>query len=90
MTFLSSSMGSLGLLLTSFSAPFPTTLQVSYLRSVFLAPNKAVFDVTKINIPDFSASLGLLVAPKLRFLKKAGKGTAWNAGAGPSSGFLWV
>ena len=57
-------------------------LQVSYLRCVFLAPNKAVFDVTTINIPDFSASVGLLVAPKLRFLKKAGKGTAWNAGAG--------
>jgi len=44
---------------------------VSYLRSVFLAPNKAVFDVNALNVEELSASFGLMAAPKLRFLKKA-------------------
>lgn len=46
----------------------------SYLRSVFLQPNKAVFDVTRLPVAEYAQAMGLLAAPKLRFLKKAGKG----------------
>ena len=46
---------------------------VAYARSIFLQPNKEVFDVTRLQIADYAASLGLLTVPKLRFLKKVGK-----------------
>lgn len=42
----------------------------AYLRSVFLAPNKAVFDVRKLPTEEYALSLGLSGAPKLRFIKK--------------------
>ena len=45
---------------------------VAYVRSVFLQPNKAVFDVTKLPVGEAAQSMGLLSAPKLRFLKKVG------------------
>lgn len=43
---------------------------VSYLRSVFLQPNKKVFDVTKLPAAEFALSMGLPTAPKLRFLRR--------------------
>lgn len=43
---------------------------VSYLRSVFLQPNKAVFDASKLPAADYALSLGLPNVPKLRFMKK--------------------
>ncbi|KAF6728651.1 putative ATP-dependent RNA helicase DDX10 [Oryzias melastigma] len=43
---------------------------VSYLRSVHLMKNKAVFDVSKLNINQYALSLGLAVAPRVRFLHK--------------------
>ncbi|XP_019936883.1 probable ATP-dependent RNA helicase DDX10 [Paralichthys olivaceus] len=43
---------------------------VSYLRSVYLMKNKEVFDVLKLNIQEFAVSLGLAVAPRVRFLNK--------------------
>ncbi|KAG2440238.1 hypothetical protein HXX76_004350 [Chlamydomonas incerta] len=48
----------------------------AYLRSVFLQPKKDVFDVTRLPVEDFAASIGLASTPKLRFLKrvKAGPG----------------
>ena len=46
---------------------------VAYLRSVFLQPNHAVFDVQKLPAAEYALSLGLPTAPKLRFLKNAGK-----------------
>ncbi|KAI3430456.1 hypothetical protein D9Q98_005051 [Chlorella vulgaris] len=46
---------------------------VSYLRSVFLQPNRAVFDVTQLPAAEYAYSMGLPTAPKLRFLKRAGK-----------------
>ncbi|KAL4422731.1 hypothetical protein ABPG75_008928 [Micractinium tetrahymenae] len=47
---------------------------VSYLRSVFLQPNRKVFDVTQLPAAEFAYSIGLPTAPKLRFLKRAAGG----------------
>lgn len=44
---------------------------VSYLRSVYLMKNKEVFDVFKLQIQEYAVSLGLAVAPRVRFLNKA-------------------
>ncbi|KAI7796435.1 probable ATP-dependent RNA helicase DDX10 [Triplophysa rosa] len=44
---------------------------VSYLRSVFLMKNKDVFDVFQLKLPEYAMSLGLAVAPRVRFLSKA-------------------
>ncbi|KAK9814593.1 hypothetical protein WJX72_008381 [[Myrmecia] bisecta] len=46
---------------------------VSYLRSVFLQPNHEVFRVEALPAAEYALSLGLSSAPKLRFLKRAGK-----------------
>lgn len=44
---------------------------VSYLRSVYLMKNKDVFDVSKLPLAEYAQSLGLAVAPRVRFLQKA-------------------
>ncbi|XP_019741531.1 probable ATP-dependent RNA helicase DDX10 [Hippocampus comes] len=44
---------------------------VSYLRSVYLMKNKGVFDVFKLPLHEYALSLGLAVAPRVRFLNKA-------------------
>eukprot|EP00730_Choanoeca_flexa_P014908 TRINITY_DN6692_c0_g1_i1.p1 TRINITY_DN6692_c0_g1~~TRINITY_DN6692_c0_g1_i1.p1 ORF type:complete len:731 (+),score=200.44 TRINITY_DN6692_c0_g1_i1:317-2194(+) len=44
---------------------------ISYVRSVFLQPNKAVFKATELPTEEFAASLGLPAAPKIKFVKKA-------------------
>lgn len=44
---------------------------VSYLRSVYLMKNKEVFDAFKIKLHEYALSLGLAVAPRVRFLSKA-------------------
>ncbi|XP_062983148.1 probable ATP-dependent RNA helicase DDX10 [Elgaria multicarinata webbii] len=46
---------------------------VSYLRSVYLMKNKEVFDVFKLPIAEYALSLGLAVAPRVRFLQKVQK-----------------
>ena len=46
---------------------------MSYLRSVFLQPNRKVFDVSALPVAQLAASLGLSTTPKLRFLKRQGK-----------------
>lgn len=46
---------------------------VSYLRSVYLMKNKDVFDVFQLKLPEYAMSLGLAVAPRVRFLNKAQK-----------------
>ena len=43
---------------------------VAYLRSVFLQPCKAVFNVSALPVEDFAYSLGLSTLPRLRFLKR--------------------
>ena len=42
---------------------------VSYLRSVYLQPNKDVFDVDALDVERFANSVGLPNPPRLRFLK---------------------
>ena len=45
---------------------------VSYMRSLFLQPNRAVFgDVAALPAAGLALSLGLSSAPQLRFLKRA-------------------
>ncbi|XP_004626274.1 probable ATP-dependent RNA helicase DDX10 [Octodon degus] len=46
---------------------------VSYIRSVYLMKNKEVFDVSKLPITEYALSLGLAVAPRIRFLQKMQK-----------------
>ncbi|KAI8322715.1 DEAD-domain-containing protein [Martensiomyces pterosporus] len=44
---------------------------VTYVRSVFLQKNKAVFDVEALPLEEFAESLGLPGAPKIKFVKKS-------------------
>ncbi|KAG8452938.1 hypothetical protein GDO86_004658 [Hymenochirus boettgeri] len=44
---------------------------VAYLRYVHLMKNKEVFDVFKMPLAQYAQSLGLAVAPRVRFLQKA-------------------
>ncbi|KAI4537833.1 hypothetical protein MG293_012696 [Ovis ammon polii] len=46
---------------------------VSYIRSVYLMKDKEIFDVSKLPIPDYALSLGLAVAPRIRFLQRMQK-----------------
>ncbi|XP_051497270.1 probable ATP-dependent RNA helicase DDX10 [Apus apus] len=46
---------------------------VSYLRSVYLMKNKEVFDVFKLPLAEYALSLGLAMAPRVRFLQKVWK-----------------
>ncbi|XP_022151010.1 DEAD-box ATP-dependent RNA helicase 32 [Momordica charantia] len=41
---------------------------ITYLRSIHIQKNKEVFDVMKLSIDEFSASLGLPMTPKIRFI----------------------
>ncbi|KAF2285773.1 hypothetical protein GH714_007736 [Hevea brasiliensis] len=47
---------------------------VTYLRSIHIQKDKEVFDVMKLPIDEFSASMGLPMTPKLRFLNQKIKG----------------
>ncbi|XP_074838073.1 putative ATP-dependent RNA helicase DDX10 [Carettochelys insculpta] len=51
---------------------------VSYLRSIYLMKNKEVFDVFKLPLVEYAHSLGLAVAPRVRFLQKAQKQVSVN------------
>eukprot|EP00557_Chaetoceros_sp_GSL56_P000240 CAMPEP_0176501236 /NCGR_PEP_ID=MMETSP0200_2-20121128/14048_1 /TAXON_ID=947934 /ORGANISM="Chaetoceros sp., Strain GSL56" /LENGTH=778 /DNA_ID=CAMNT_0017900099 /DNA_START=31 /DNA_END=2367 /DNA_ORIENTATION=+ len=42
----------------------------SYLRSVYLMPNKDIFKIEEIPFDEYAASLGLAATPSLRFLKE--------------------
>ncbi|KAL6999301.1 DEAD-box ATP-dependent RNA helicase 32 [Sarracenia purpurea var. burkii] len=46
---------------------------ITYLRSIYIQRDKEVFDVMKLPIEEFSASLGLPMTPKVRFLKQKAK-----------------
>ncbi|KAL2944613.1 DEAD-box ATP-dependent RNA helicase 32 [Bienertia sinuspersici] len=47
---------------------------ITYLKSVCKEKDKEVFNVTKLGIDDFSASLGLPLTPKIRFLNQKSTG----------------
>lgn len=47
---------------------------ITYLRSIYKQRDKEVFEVSKLPIDEFSASLGLPMTPKVRFLKSKVKG----------------
>ncbi|KAG5546474.1 hypothetical protein RHGRI_018607 [Rhododendron griersonianum] len=47
---------------------------ITYLRSIHKHRDKEVFDVMKLPIEEFSASLGLPMTPKIRFLNQKSKG----------------
>ncbi|PKU38332.1 hypothetical protein llap_11364 [Limosa lapponica baueri] len=55
---------------------------VSYLRSVYLMKNKEVFDVFKLPLAEYALSLGLAMAPRVRFLQKARKQLCAKEAAG--------
>ncbi|KAL1131584.1 hypothetical protein AAG570_011198 [Ranatra chinensis] len=46
---------------------------VSYAKSVFLMKDKTVFDVKSIDHDKYARSLGLVISPRIRFLKRAEK-----------------
>lgn len=43
---------------------------ISYVRSIFLQPNKSIFSVKELPLDDFATSLGLFGVPKLRFIDR--------------------
>ncbi|GBP86134.1 Probable ATP-dependent RNA helicase DDX10 [Eumeta japonica] len=43
---------------------------MSYVKSIAIMKNKAIFDVKKINTDAFARSLGLIVPPRIKFLHK--------------------
>jgi ATP-dependent RNA helicase DDX10/DBP4 len=44
---------------------------ISYIRSVHLQADKKTFDVSKLSLEDYAASLGLPNAPKIKIIKKS-------------------
>ncbi|XP_010551168.1 PREDICTED: DEAD-box ATP-dependent RNA helicase 32 [Tarenaya hassleriana] len=46
---------------------------ITYLRSIHKRKDREIFDVTKLPIDDFSASLGLPMTPKIRFINTKSK-----------------
>uniref|UniRef100_A0A8B9PA79 ATP-dependent RNA helicase n=1 Tax=Apteryx owenii TaxID=8824 RepID=A0A8B9PA79_APTOW len=54
---------------------------VSYLRSIYLMKNKEIFDVFRLPLAEYALSLGLAVAPRVRFLQKAQKQLSVNVTA---------
>ncbi|GMI63744.1 hypothetical protein like AT5G54910 [Hibiscus trionum] len=46
---------------------------ITYLRSIYIQKDKEIFDVTKLPIDGYSASLGLPMTPKVRFLNQKKK-----------------
>lgn len=47
---------------------------INYLKSIHKQHDKEIFDLTKLPLDEFSASLGLPLTPRVRFLPKKGKG----------------
>jgi hypothetical protein len=44
---------------------------MAYLRSIYLMSNKKIFNIQSIDVVKFSSSLGLVTAPRIRFLQKS-------------------
>lgn len=43
---------------------------ITYLRSIHIHKDKEIFDVMKLPVDEFSASLGLPMTPRIRFLNQ--------------------
>ena len=43
---------------------------MAYMRSIFLMSNKTLFKMDSIDVVKFSQSLGLVVAPRIRFMQQ--------------------
>jgi superfamily II DNA/RNA helicase len=65
---------------------FAQSALVAYVRSVFLQPNKAVFDAAALPLDEYAESLGLLAAPQLKFLKRVGKKVVQEVVVGTGGG----
>ncbi|KAL2472995.1 DEAD-box ATP-dependent RNA helicase 32 [Forsythia ovata] len=67
-------------LLSALLVKYPNLLSlaqrafITYLKSIHFHKDKEVFDVTKLPVDEFAASLGLPMTPKIRFLKQKVKG----------------
>ncbi|KAJ4837430.1 DEAD-box ATP-dependent RNA helicase 32 [Turnera subulata] len=67
-------------LLSSLLVKYPDMQQlaqrafITYLRSIHIQKDKEVFDVTKLPVDEFSASMGIPMTPKVRFLNQKTKG----------------
>ena len=46
---------------------------MAYMRSVFLMSNKKLFQIESIDVPAFASSLGLVIAPRIRFMQQQQK-----------------
>jgi ATP-dependent RNA helicase DDX10/DBP4 len=71
------------------SEELKTTAQAafaSYVRSVFLNPNKSIFDISKLDLEEFAASLGLPTMPRVHMVKKLQKQTRRLVAAGALDG----
>jgi hypothetical protein len=67
------------------SEELKTTAQAafaSYVRSVFLNPNKSIFDISKLDLEEFAGSLGLPTMPRVHMVKKLQKQTRRLVAAG--------
>lgn len=62
---------------------------VAYVRSIFLQPNKAVFDASALPAAEFALSMGLTSVPKLRFLKRHGPKKALKGAGTPPGRYLF-
>lgn len=51
---------------------------VSYVRSIHLQANKEVFDARSLNLEELATSMGLLSAPRVRFLSRGADGKNWS------------
>lgn len=87
-TFASHKVAAITPALTSLMAKnndLKTTAQaafVSYIRSIFLHPNKAVFDVAQLDVEEFASSLGLPTVPRIRMIQKLQKLASRKSGRG--------
>lgn len=69
-------------LLASLLVKYPELQQraqrafVTYLRSIHLQKDKEIFDILKLPIDEYSASLGLPMTPKIRFINQKLKSKA--------------
>ncbi|XP_019190349.1 PREDICTED: DEAD-box ATP-dependent RNA helicase 32 [Ipomoea nil] len=74
--FLQSVSGLMAALLVKYHdlQPLARRAFATYLKSIYKHKDKEIFDVTKLPVEEFSASLGLPMTPKIRFLKQKIKG----------------